>query len=200
MTKTTHEQKLANKRKWYYDNIDKVKESSKKSREKYKDQRKLETKLWVEKNKNYLSKYRKEKYTGIYGSWYAMKQRISNPNHTSYHNYGGRGIKYNCNWESFAGFEKDMGDTYKKGFTLERVDNNGDYCKENCRWATRKEQCNNTRKNILIDYNGVQLTSAQWAEKLGLKEGTFKSRRLRGWTLDRIMNSKLERPAKLLKD
>ena len=198
MNKATREQKLAGKRKWYYDNIEKVKASSKKSREKHKDQRKLDNKNWVEKNKKYLSTYRKENYTGIYGSWYAMKQRIGNPKHSSYHNYGGRGLNYDTQWETFAGFEKDMGDTYKKGFTLERINNNGNYCKENCRWATRKDQSNNTRKNILIKYKSIELTSSQWAEKLGLKEGTFKSRRLRGWTLERMMNQKLERPAKLL--
>ncbi len=198
MIKTTHEEKLANKRKWYYDNIEKVKASAKKSREKHKHQRKLDTRVWVEKNKEYLTKYRKKKYTGIYGSWYAMKQRIGNPNHSAYHNYGGRGLTYDPIWKSFTEFEKDMGDTYKKGFTLERIDNNGNYCKENCRWATRKDQCNNMRKNVIIEYKGIKLTSSQWAEKLGLKEATFKYRRLRGWTLERMMSPRLERPAKLL--
>lgn len=197
MIKITHEEKLAKKRKWYYDNIERVRISSKKSREKHKDQRKLDNKLWTEKNKKYLSEYRKERYTGIYGSWYAMKQRIGNPNNVSYHNYGGRGLAYDDTWETFAGFENDMGGTYKKGYTLERIDNNGNYCKENCRWATRKDQCNNTRKNITIEYQGITLTSSQWAEKLGIREATFKSRRLRGWTLERMMNPKLERPAKL---
>ena len=196
--KTTHEEKLAVKRKWYYDNIEKVKATAKKSREKHKDQRKLDNQIWVEKNKEYLSNYRKKKYTGIYGSWYSMKQRISNPKNSAYHNYGGRGLTHDQKWETFAGFEEDMGNTHKKGFTLERIDNNGNYCKENCRWATRKDQCNNMRKNIFIEYKGVTLTSSQWAEKLGMKEGTFKSRRLRGWTLERMMNPKLERPAKLL--
>ena len=53
------------------------------------------------------------------------------------------------------------------------------------------------RKNVLITYQGITLTSTQWGEKLGLKEGTFKSRRIRGWTIERMMNPKLERPVKL---
>ena len=61
-----------------------------------------------------------------------------------------------------------------------------------------KESSKKSRENILIKYKGIELTSTQWAEKLGLKEGTFKSRRLRGWTLERMMNPKLERPTKLL--
>jgi hypothetical protein len=198
MIKTTREEKLAKKRQWYGDNIEKVKASAKKSRLKHSAQRKIDRKNYAEKHKDRLSAYRKEKYTGIYGSWYAMKQRIGNPNNASYHNYGGRGLVYDPTWESFAGFEADMGGSYKKGLTLERIDNNGNYCKENCRWASRKEQCNNMRKNILIEYNGTKLTSTQWAEHLGIKEGTFKSRRIRGWTLERMMNPDLERPAKLL--
>ncbi len=139
-------------------------------------------------NKYNTKKYR-EKYTGIYGSWYAMKQRCGNPNHLAYHNYGGRGISYPEEWETFKGFEKDMSETYKKGLTIDRIDNNASYSKENCRWATRK--------NILITYKGETHTSTQWAEKLGLRECTLKSRRLRGWTLERMMNPKLERPLKL---
>lgn len=144
-----------------------------------------------------MKKYSREKYVGMYGSWYSMKQRCKNPKNRSYHNYGGRGITYPKKWESYAGFEEDMGNTYKKGLTIDRINNNESYSKENCRWLDRKSQCNNMRKNVLIEYNGITLTSTQWGEKLGLKEGTFKSRRIRGWTIERMMNSKLERPAKL---
>lgn len=151
------------------------------------------------KTVEYFKNYRKENYTGLYGSWYAMKQRCGNQKHQAYHNYGGRGISYDPKWETFAGFKEDLEDTYKKGLTLDRTDNNGNYCKENCRWATRKQQCNNMRKNVLLEYRGRKLTSAQWRDELGLNEGTFKSRRLRGWSIDRIMSPKLERPAKLSK-
>jgi hypothetical protein len=144
-----------------------------------------------------MKKYSREKYVGMYGSWYAMKQRCGNPKHSAYHNYGGRGITYPEKWESYQGFKEDMEETYKKGLTIDRINNNDSYSKENCRWLDRKSQCNNMRKNVLIEYQGITLTSTQWAEKLGLRECTFKSRRLRGWTLERMMNPKLERPCKL---
>lgn len=112
-----------------------------------------------------IKKYNRDKYKGIYGSWYAMKQRCKNPNNNAYHNYGGRGISYPEKWESFSGFEEDMGGTYKEGLTIDRINNNESYSKENCRWLDRKSQCNNTRKNVLIEYNGLTLTSTQWAEK-----------------------------------
>ncbi len=144
-----------------------------------------------------MKKYSRKNYVGMYGSWYAMKQRCGNPKNLAYHNYGGRGITYPEKWESYQGFKEDMGETYKKGLTIDRINNNASYSKENCRWLDRKSQCNNTRKNVLITYQGITLTSTQWAEKLGLQECTLKSRRLRGWTLERMMNPKLERPLKL---
>lgn len=143
-------------------------------------------------------KQNREKYTGIYGSWYAMKQRCGNPNNKSYHNYGGRGIGYPEKWSTFAGFTEDMQEGYCKGLTIDRIDNNKSYSKENCRWLDKKGQCNNTRKNVLITFDGRTLTSTQWAEELGLEECTLKSRRLRGWSLERMMSPKLERPLKLL--
>lgn len=134
--------------------------------------------------------YRKEHYTGLYGSWYAMKQRCSNPKNLAYKNYGGRGITYPKKWEKFEGFKEDMGDSYKKGLTLERTNNNENYSKENCRWATRKEQGNNKRSNIVITFNGKTLTLSLWAEKIGLDFGTVRSRWYRGKVIKEILNKK----------
>lgn len=144
-------------------------------------------------NKDRLAKYRKEHYTGLYGSWYAMKQRCGNPNNVNYHNYGGRGITYPTKWETFKGFKKDMGTGYKRGMTIERKDVNGNYSKENCIWTTRKAQNNNKRKHTLISYQGQEKNLAQWAEKLDLKYHTLLSRYLRKWSVNRMMNPNLER-------
>lgn len=78
----------------------------------------------------------------IYKVWSSMKSRCSNPNSQFYHRYGGRGIKVCDRWDKFENFYKDMGEP-PEGLTLDRIDNNGNYCKSNCRWVTHKENCHN---------------------------------------------------------
>ena len=137
------------------------------------------------------------KYTGLYGSWYAMKPRCGNPKNLAYHNYGGRGITYPKAWESFSGFSKDMAKGYIKGLTLDRIDNNKSYSKTNCRWATRKTQCNNMRKNILISYKDDKKTLRDWADTLKLSYVVIRSRYYRGMTIDQIFQQDLYRPRTL---
>jgi hypothetical protein len=84
--------------------------------------------------------------TKIYNSWRGMKERCDNPNNNRYSYYGARGIMYNKKWVTFEGFYSDMGESYLEGFELDRIDVNGNYCKENCRWTTQSEQCYNQRK------------------------------------------------------
>ena len=86
-----------------------------------------------------------------------------------------------------------MGDSYQDGLTIDRINNNGNYYKRNCRWATRKEQNNNTRLNILIEGK----TFVDWSKKLGINRGTIRSRYYRGMTINEILHNNLYRPAKL---
>ena len=152
------------------------------------------------KHKFNLAEYRK-KYTGLYGSWYAMKQRCGNPNNLSYKNYGGRGISYPKAWEFFDGFKKDMGSSYKKGLTLDRIDNNSNYSMDNCRWSTRQEQAKNKRCNIVVKYAGKERTLLDWQKylRLGISYNTLRNRFYKGMSPKKILGKKgLYRPAKLL--
>lgn len=131
--------------------------------------------------------YRK-RYTGIYGSWYAMKQRCGNPKNTGYKNYGGRGIKYDQRWKNFESFKQDMGETYKQGLKIDRIDNNGNYSKENCRWVTSKIQNNNRRYCVVMTYNSMTMNLTQWADYLGLDRKTIQMRHQRGFDIERILS------------
>lgn len=112
--------------------------------------------------------------------WLSMINRCYNPNNTGYKNYGGRGIKVCDRWlESFENFFEDMGER-PNGLTIERINNGGDYSPENCKWATRKEQSNNSRHNRVITLNGKTQNLQQWREELKIPKGTLQSRITRG--------------------
>lgn len=88
------------------------------------------------------------KKTRQYNTWKNIKQRCDNKNHTTYRYYGGKGITYCKSWSKFENFWRDMKDGYSDNLTIDRIDNNGNYCKENCRWVTMKEQSVNKSNNI----------------------------------------------------
>ena len=110
-----------------------------------------------------------------YVSWVAMKQRCNNVNNDHYHNYGGRGITYDSNWESFIRFFEDMGER-PPGTSLNRRDNDGNYCKENCMWSTTSEQMRNTSRNVFITLGGVTKCKIDWERELDCKSDTSVSR------------------------
>ena len=122
-----------------------------------------------------------------YNSWCGMKNRCNSPTCFEYHNYGGRGITVCKEWNtSFETFYADMGNKPEGKYSLERIDVNGNYCKENCKWATDKEQNNNLRDNVRITYNNETNTLAQWSVILNMNYKTLQNRYNRGWDLERI--------------
>ena len=127
-----------------------------------------------------------------YPSWAAMKQRCNNPNHKHYADYGGRGISYCGEWEEFRNFISDMGSPPAPNFTLERLEVEGDYCPENCVWASPRDQARNRRSNRHIWYNGERYTLAALAEQHGISSSTL-SARLRTKSIDSALHSPLQR-------
>lgn len=117
-----------------------------------------------------------------------MKNRCNNPNQQSYARYGGRGIKYCESWEKFENFLADMGPKTDSKMELERIDNDKDYCKENCRWATRKEQTRNRggkRATRLYTFNGKTQCIADWAKEVGIAPQSMQKRLNKGWPLEK---------------
>lgn len=124
--------------------------------------------------------------TATTGSWQAMKIRCNNPNVDGYYRYGGRGITYDPKWETYEGFFEDMGER-PEGTTLDRIDNNGNYNKNNCRWATPYEQMNNIRTNRHLTYKGKTMTLSQWAREYNMYPRTFAQRLNIGWDLEKAL-------------
>lgn len=121
-------------------------------------------------------------HTTEYRTWQSMKSRCTNPKKTDFYLYGGRGIKVCKEWSQRNGFKKfqtDMGKKPSKEHTLERIDTNGNYTPQNCKWSTPKEQANNRRSNIMISFNGKTQNLKQWCEELGFEYGLIALRSIR---------------------
>ena len=103
--------------------------------------------------------------------------------------YGARGIKVCSRWESFENFYADMGEK-PKGLTIDRIDTNGDYCKENCRWASRTEQARNTRRVRQILFEGEVRCLSEIAEMTNTNYNMLKARLSRGMTIDEALRNK----------
>lgn len=127
-------------------------------------------------------------YTKTYKSWYTMRQRCLNVRNKRYYCYGGRGIAVCDEWHKFENFYKDMGER-PEGKSLDRIDNNKGYFKENCRWATREEQANNKSNNVRICYNGKSKTIAQWSAETGIGSTTISERMKRGWDVSDLFSA-----------
>ncbi len=112
-------------------------------------------------------------YKGIYWCWKAMKQRCQNPKCQAYHNYGARGITVCGEWQEFEPFlEWCLANGYQKGLELDRINNDGNYEPSNCRWTTRKENSNNTRFTVRIDFGDRVESAKTIEERLNIPRGS----------------------------
>lgn len=126
-----------------------------------------------------------------YVAWCSMINRCTNKRSTSYRTHGARGIKVCDRWvESFSNFFKDMGCRPSSMHSLDRIDNDGNYEPENCRWATPQQQQRNKRTSTVITHEGKSLTAAEWSEITGIKADTIASRKRRGWEDSKCVSTK----------
>lgn len=121
--------------------------------------------------------------------WRSMKGRCSQKNDKAYYRYGGRGIFVCPEWKNnYADFLDDMGRCPSKFHSLDRINNNGPYSKENCRWATRREQMSNTRINVYINYCGARITIAEFSRRTGILYATALWRFHKGITGEQLLS------------
>jgi hypothetical protein len=122
------------------------------------------------------------KPTRLYNTWLNMRERCRNPKNPAYQHYGGRGIEVCAEWDDYEKFRSwAMVNGYKNNLTIDRINVNGNYCPENCRWATVREQQNNRRNNHIVEVDGVIHTISEWARIVGINPATIR-RRLKKWT------------------
>ena len=139
-----------------------------------------------------------QRHSRLYRIWCDMKTRCYSPNRKIFKYYGGRGIIVCDEWKNdFQTFyDWATANGYHDDLTIDRIDVNGNYCPENCRWITMKEQCNNRTSNHLLTYNGRTMTIAEWSEETNISSRTIEQRLNRhGWSVDRALTTPV-RPLK----
>jgi len=126
-------------------------------------------------------------HSNEYKAWTNLKHRCLNPNSPKFKDYGARGIGISDEWIDFETFYKDMGDRPSNEYSIDRIDNDGPYSKDNCKWSTRKEQANNMRSNVLIPYSGEMVTLRELSDKTGIAYRTLQTRYYLGMTGDELI-------------
>lgn len=129
-----------------------------------------------------------------YQIWRHIIKRCTDPKNIGYANYGGRGIRVCERWlESVENFIADMGHRPSKRHSVDRRENDGDYCPDNCYWALPKQQHRNTRRSHIIEWNGKTATIAEWAEITGFNYTTILHRLQAGWPIEKALTKPCQR-------
>lgn len=150
---------------------------------------------------------RREKWTRLYGvpgrfspeyrAFRAAKQRCMNPRAQHYERYGGRGIRVCNEWlapDGYVKFFQHVGPRPGPGYSLDRIDNDGNYEPGNVRWATQQAQLRNQRRSVFVEWRGERKTVAEWAERAGMPGNLLSLRLNRGWPMERAMTSTRRSP------
>ena len=130
-----------------------------------------------------------------YAVWRSMKARCYNPKNKAYASYGGRGITVCDPWQSYAVFLSDMGRRPSPNHSIDRLDNNGNYCKTNCRWVTHQEQIDNRRNTRMLTWNDQTKPLGTWAKELDIPYHYIHTRLYHGWSVDRALSTPVKRRA-----
>lgn len=116
----------------------------------------------------------------LYSTWVDMRKRCNNPKYRAFHRYGGRGIRVCSRWDDFTLFISDMGDR-PANYSIDRIDNNGDYKPDNCMWATRKQQARNRQNTVYVEINGAKERFADVCERHNIPLVNAHARLGYGW-------------------
>lgn len=132
-----------------------------------------------------------ESKTKLHNIWKAMRKRCMNTHNSDFKYYGGRAIsvckEWNSNYDAFRNWALDHG--YRDGLTIDRIDVNGDYSPENCRFCSMKEQANNRTNNVIVKFNGVSHTIKEWSEITGIPYQRLYMRLRNGWDAERAIRT-----------
>ena len=126
----------------------------------------------------------------LYRIWVAMRNRCNNPKTPRYSDYGGRGITICAEWDSYEVFQKwALSHGYREDLTIDRINNDGNYSPDNCRWVTKAVQNRNSRSCTMIEYKGEKHCIKEWCEILCLPYGSVQSRRRYGWPIEKAFET-----------
>lgn len=136
--------------------------------------------------------------TRIYKMWHNMRSRCKNPNATKYYLYGGKGISVCKEWDKnfIAFYNWAMNNGYNDNLTIDRINPNKDYCPENCRFATYKEQNSHLKTTVLITFNNKTHTISEWSEITKISIKCLQARYQRKWSIERMLNEKTNKTPK----